>query len=83
LQYVGTGANIPALARKITEAELIDRHHWLPCEIAKIPYKDLQIYLIIENQKQASQANRVNIEKAKQQNRTTSNGQMKRSYREV
>jgi len=84
LQYFGTGANDPAISRKITEAELIDKHHWLPHEIRKIPYRELQMYLIIENQKNASVNTKMNIEKAKSQHgQTSSRGQMKRSYREI
>ena len=81
MQYFGTGANDPAISRKITEAELIDKHHWLPQDIKKIPYKDLQIYLMIENQKTAAVQSKQNIEKAKSQ--TSSSGQSKRFYREV
>lgn len=83
--YAGSGFGVPAeMKRKITEAELIDKHHWLPHEIAQIPYKQLQTYLIIENQKQAVSQNRANIEKAKSQHgQTSSRGQMKRFYQEV
>ena len=83
--YAGSGFNVPAeIKRKITEAELIDKHHWLPHEIAKIPYRQLQTYLIIENQKQAVVQNKASINKAKMQHgQTSSRGQMKRFQQEV
>lgn len=82
MYYFGTGSNDPAVRRKITEAELIDKHHWLPQDIAKIKYKDLQTYLLIENQKNASIQTKMNVEKFKQQN-TSGRGQSKRFYKEV
>ncbi len=81
MHFFGSGSNDPAISRKITEAELIDKHHWLPHEIAAIPYKDLQTYLLIENQKNASMQTKINTEKARQQ--TSSSGQSKRFYREI
>jgi hypothetical protein len=82
LYFFGTGANDPAISRKITEAELIDKHHWTPQQIREMPYKDLQTYLLIENQKNASIQTKTNIEKAKSQH-TMGSGQSKRFYREV
>jgi len=82
LFHFGSGTNDPAISRKITEAELIDKHHWTPQQIREIPYKDLQIYLLIENQKNAAQQTRANIEKAKATH-TAGKGQTRRFTREV
>ena len=81
MHYFGSGSNDPAISRKITEAELIDRHHWLPQDIAEIPYKTLQTYLIIENQKNAVMQNKASVQNAKQN--TSGSGQSKRFIREV
>ena len=68
--------------RDLVEASLVEAHHWLPQDIAKIPYKDLQTYLLIENQKNASIQTKTNTAKAAQQH-TAASGQSKRFYREV
>jgi len=82
MSFFGSGANDPAIARKITEAELIDKHHWTPQQIREMSYKDLQIYMLIENQKNASMQTKRNIEQAKRAH-TAGSGQSRRFYREV
>ena len=82
MYFFGSGSNDPAISRKITEAELIDKHHWTLQQIRETPYKDLQTYLLIENQKNASMQTKMNTQKAKQQH-TSGSGSSRRSYREV
>jgi hypothetical protein len=49
--YKGKGSCTPAVKRSIIETELIDAYHWLPQDIAKIPYNFLQKFYIIKRQK--------------------------------
>ena len=51
MYFFGSGATVPAMSRKILESDLIEKHHWLPQDIAKIPYKKLQEHLLIQKQK--------------------------------
>lgn len=92
MYYFGSGINVPAgikknrdpaITRKITESELIEQHHWLPQDIAKIPYKRLQEHFLIMKQKNAVMQNKINTQKFKQQNMSSGSGQMKRFVREV
>lgn len=72
------------MPKEIIEVQLMDEYHWLPQEIAKIPYKKLQKILIIKNQKNASTQNKMNIEKFKREHQHTSgSGQNRRFTREV
>ena len=68
--------------RKIIETELIKEHHWLPQDIAKIPYKDLQMYSIIRRQVEEAGHQRPQVEAIKAQNqamtKSSSSGQQKR-----
>jgi len=82
MYHFGSGASDPAVRRKITEAELIDKHHWTPNQIREMPYKDLQMYLLIENQKNVAQQTKVNIERAKSAH-TSGSGQSRRFTREI
>ena len=49
--FRGKGSCTPAVKRSIIESELIDAYHWLPQDIKKIPYRDLQTFYIIKRQK--------------------------------
>ena len=40
-----------AVSRALIESDLIDEYHWLPQDIAKIPYKKLIEMLIIKREK--------------------------------
>lgn len=80
----GNGANDPAISRKILESDLIEKHHWLPQDIAKIPYKKLQEHLFIQRQKNVNNETRANIQKAKNNMpKMTGSGKMKKFTREV
>ncbi len=49
--FRGKGSCTPAIKRAIIESELIEAYHWLPQDIKKIPYRDLQTFYIIRRQK--------------------------------
>ena len=49
--FRGKGSCTPAVKRSIIESELIEAYHWLPQDIKKIPYRDLQKFYIIRRQK--------------------------------
>jgi hypothetical protein len=83
LYYFGSGSTAPALTRKIIESELIEQHHWLPQDIANIPYKRLQEHFLIIKQKNAVMQSKVSTQKFKQQNTTMTSGQTKRMVREL
>lgn len=71
----------PALNRKIVEIDLVNEHHWLPQDIAKIPYKWLQFYYAIRRQRTEAnyQKPQLDAKKAEGQAKTSdSRGQQKR-----
>ena len=70
-------------AREVVEFELVEQYHWLPHEIAKIPYKLLQRMFIIKRQKNTSMQIKQNMNKFRQQHQTTGRGSSRRFYREV
>lgn len=63
--------------------ELIEEFHWLPQDIKKIPYKDLQEFYIIRRQQRESvhqqQAMATQAQESKQA--TSGRGQMKRGVK--
>ena len=65
LYYSNSKATSPADARKITEFELMEQYHWLPDQIAKIPYRKMQELLIIKKQKNETLETQANIAKFK------------------
>jgi len=73
----------PAIAQDIIEAELIEEYHWLPQDIAKIPYKTLQKLFIVQRQKAGAKETKINVEKFKAQHKSSGRGQAKRFVREV
>ena len=83
MYYFGSGSTEPAVTRKIIESELIEQHHWLPQDIAEIPYKRLQEHFLIVKQKNVVTQSKANIQKAKQQNINRNGGQMKSFVREI
>jgi hypothetical protein len=70
LHFFGGGSTVPAISRKIKESQLIEEYHWLPQDIAKIPYKKLQELELIRSIKNKGIQQRQAIAKAKQQNST-------------
>lgn len=74
----------PALMRKIVEIELMNEHHWLPQDIAKIPYKEMQYYYAIRRQRTEASVQKPQVEAIAAEARAkTSNasGQQKRFTR--
>lgn len=43
----------------------MEKYHWLPQDINKIPYKKLQKLLLINKQKNIDKQSKINIEKTK------------------
>lgn len=83
MYYFGSGSNVPAITRKIVESELIEQHHWLPQDIAKIPYKRLQEHFLIIKQKNVVMQSKANVQKFKQQNAGGGGGGRKTFTREI
>ena len=65
MYYNGGGADDPAITRDILENELMEEYHWLPKDVAEIPYKKMQKILLIKKQKNAIMENKLNVEKLK------------------
>ena len=76
------GSTTPAIKRAIIEMELIEEFHWLPQEVKKIPYKDLQEFYIIRRQQRETVHQRQALRAMSQQEinstSTSGRGQMKR-----
>ena len=67
----------------MVEAMLMEEFHWLPKEIAEIPYKTLQKFFIIRQQRQNVSQNKQAVAAFKNQHQSRGSGQSKRFYREV
>jgi len=48
---MGKGKRSSAITRAVIENDLIEEYHWLPQDIAKIPYRKLQEFFIIRREK--------------------------------
>lgn len=81
MYYYGSGANDPAISKKIVEFELIEQYHWTYQQIQETPYKKLQELFIIKKQKNEVAQSKINIQKSKQQNQVGGKG--KKFYKEV
>ncbi len=77
---MGKGRTTPAIKRAIIEDELIEEYHWLPQDIKKIPYKELQLIYIIRRQKRETMHQRQALQEqiVKSKERGSGSGQMKR-----
>ena len=78
--YTTKGSSAPAIKRAIIESELIEEFHWLPQDVKKIPYRDLQEFYIIRRQRRESEHQRqvLATEAQSRQTNTRGSGQMKR-----
>jgi len=89
LLFYGSGANVsakdPLITRSIIECQLIEEYHWLPQDIAKIPYRKIQTILAFKKQKTAISQTKSNINKFKSEAgaQGTRRGGMKKTFREV
>jgi len=63
--FVMNGRGAPAIARAIMENDLIEEHHWLPQDIAKIPYKSLMMYYLIRGAKSNARENKARVDEIK------------------
>ena len=61
----GTGAS--AINNDLIEIFLMEKFHWLPQDIAKIPYKKIQKYFIIEKYKDAGISDKRRTEEVKRE----------------
>jgi len=78
---MGKGSTTPAVKRAIIETELIEEFHWLPHEIKKIPYDDLQRFYIIRRQQRESVHQKRALQEQSQQSKargSSGSGQVKR-----
>jgi len=48
---MGKGKRSSAITKSIIENDLIEDYHWLPQDIAKIPYRKLQEFFLIRREK--------------------------------
>jgi hypothetical protein len=80
--YSKNGSTSPAITRSILELNMVEEYHWLPQDIKKIPYRDLQIYSIIRKQRTETVHAQSEIKNIKNQSKTknisSSGGQSKR-----
>jgi hypothetical protein len=63
--FVMNGRGAPAIARAIMENDLIEEHHWLPQDIAKIPYRQLMMYYLIRRAKSNAMENKRKVDEVK------------------
>ena len=88
MYFFGSGTTEPAISREIMENDLMETFHWLPQDIAKIPYKKLQKIMLIRKHKNESIHAKAQMEKTKKEfynsmgNKGTKGGP-KRFVREV
>jgi len=67
LYYYGGGTNDSGVKRELIESELMEKYHWLPQDIAKIPYKKIQKILLIGRQRMEERQTKAETEKAKRE----------------
>jgi hypothetical protein len=67
----GKALNIPAdIKMKALELQLMEKFHWLPQDIAKIPFKKLQEMLLFMEVKGNAEEQRQAVDKAKSELRS-------------
>ena len=64
---MGKGKRSSAITKSIIENDLIEEFHWLPQDVAKIPYRKLQEFLIIRREKRNARNAQVAVSNFKQQ----------------
>lgn len=62
---MGKGRSTSAVTRTIIENDLIEDYHWLPQDIAKIPYRKLQEFFLIRREKHNARNAKVAVEEFK------------------
>ena len=66
-----------AVSRALIENDLIEEFHWLPQDIANIPYKKLQEFLLIKREKDAARQARREVDSFKEENKKGSSKKSK------
>jgi len=86
-EYFSTGGKsrrIPAdINRKVVEAELISAFHWLPQDIAEIPYEKIRDLLMILEMKEQARETKQSAERARGEAKNMAQGRGGKSFREV
>ena len=75
---MNAGRGVSAASRAIIESDLIEDYHWLPQDIAKIPYKALQMLYVVRQAKNSARENKNKIDVMRQEQKT-GKGQKKRA----
>ncbi len=76
---MGKGRGTSAITRAIIENDLIEEYHWLPQDIAKIPYRKLQEFFLIRREKHNARNAKMAVSEFKQKvNASVNRGQVKR-----
>jgi hypothetical protein len=65
--FIMNGRGASTVARAIMENDLIEEHHWLPQDIANIPYKSLMMYYLIRRTKVGARDAKQQVEAIKKQ----------------
>jgi len=82
--FMGTRKESPAeLTRDLIEIDLVKTYHWLPQDIARIPYKWLQKYYFIEKLRKEAIETKIEVNKATsivQKSVSSGRGQSKRLF---
>jgi len=80
-RVMGKGRSSSVISRAITENDLIEEFHWLPQDIAKIPYRQLQMFFIVRREKVAARNAKVAVDALKRQQENPSKGQKRKMLR--
>ena len=79
---MGKGKSVSAVSRAIIENDLIEEFHWLPQDIAKIPYKQLQMFFLVRREKTAARNAKAAVDSINRQNKgSAQRGQKRRLVR--
>lgn len=75
---MGKGRHTSAISKSIIENDLIEEFHWLPQQIAEIPYRKLQEFFIVRREKTQARNAKIGVEKFKAEQNSAVRGQTKR-----
>jgi len=76
---MGKSKTTSAITKAIIENDLIEEFHWLPQEIAKIPYRKLQEFFLVRREKNNARRAKAAVDSFKQQvNLSAKRGQQRR-----
>jgi hypothetical protein len=78
---MNSGRGVSAISRAIIENDLVDDYHWLPQDIAKIPYKALQMLYLVRREKVNARNAKVKIDELRQKQKSESNKGQRKRYR--